>query len=234
MKRNAIKLGLVLGVATLMIVPALISSPVSSENSMKVIPVKSSVVGNSGVASTTQKMITVREAKELSQKCNDAAQSFKVLYSDSSSEEERDRAVEVIENAVDMMVELGIIPAEYTAYATSMLLWPFSPSHGIDVLTPVISVGQGFSWIPLYPGEAFLGIMLRPIFVMYPIMGYTASLSMNLLPPRIEYWDLVGPQLFMAWGFAGIYIDFGKIGLGVPNTNFMLGYSIATAGISLL
>jgi len=135
---------------------------------------------------------------------------------------------------VDMMVKLDLVPAEYTAYVASMLLWPFSPSHGVDVLTPIISVGQGFSWIPLYPGEAFLGIMLRPIFVMYPIMGYTASLSVNLVPPRIEYWDLVGPQLFMAWGFAGIYIDFGKIGLGVPNTNFMLGYSIATAGISLL
>jgi len=67
-----------------------------------------------------------------------------------------------------------------------------------------------------------------------PLVGYTGSLSVNLIPPRIEYWDLVGPQVFMAWGFTGLYINFGKIGLGVPNTNFMLGYSIATAGISLL
>ncbi len=234
MKANTVKLGLVLGVVALMIVPSLIASPVSSGNSPKVIPVKTSVVGHNGVASASQQMITVKEAKELSQKCNEAAQSFRVLFSNSSSDEEKDGAKEVIENAIDMMVQLNLVPAEYTAYAASILRWSLSPSHGVDVLTPVISVGQGFTWIPLYPGEAFLGIMLRPIFVMYPIMGYTASLHMNLIPPRIEYWDLVGPQLFMAWGFAGLYIDFGKIGLGVPNTNFMLGYSITTAGISLL
>ncbi len=234
MKANAIKLSLVLGVAALLIGPSLIAAPASSGNSPKVIPVNCSVVKPNGSPLAAQAMITVKEAKELSRECNDAAQAFKVLYTNSSSSSDKEKAKEIIENTVDMMVKLGILPAEYTSYVASMLLWPFSPSHGIDIFTPIVSVGQGISWIPLYPGEAFLGIMLRPIFVMYPLMGYTASLSVVLMPPRIQYWDLVGPQMFMAWGFAGIYIDFGKIGLGVPNTNFMLGYSIATAGISLL
>ena len=232
MKTNAFRLGLVLGIAALLVVPA-ISLPASSSSEQKVIPVTCSVVKQTGGAAVdVQASITVREAKELSQKINEAAQSFKVLYSDSSSDEEKSRAREIIENAVQMMVDLGILPAEYATPLVNKLLW--GPSHGFDVFTPIISVGQGCSWIPLYPGEAFLGIMLRPIFVLYPLIGYTGSLSANLIPPRIEYWDLVGPQVFMAWGFAGIYINFGKIGLGVPNTNFMLGYSIATAGISLL
>jgi len=232
MKTNAFRLGLVLGMAVLLVAPAL-SLPASSSSKEKVVPVSCSVVKQTGgVAVATQKTISIREAKELSQKINEAARSFKVVYSDSSSDEEKDRAREIIENAVQMMVDLGIVPAEYATALVNTLLC--GPSHGFDIFTPIISVGQGCSWIPLYPGEAFLGIMLRPIFVLYPLVGYTGSLSVNLLPPRIEYWDLVGPQVFMAWGFAGIYINFGKIGLGVPNTNFMLGYSIATAGISLL
>jgi len=232
MKTNAFRLGLVLGIAALLIAPA-ISLPASSNSEQKVVPITCSVVKQEGGAAVAiQATITVREAKELSREINEAAQSFKVLYSDSSSDEEKDKAREIIEGAVQMMVDLGIVPADYASNLVTALLW--GPSHGFDIFTPVISVGQGCSWIPLYPGEAFLGIMLRPIFVLYPVIGYTGSLSVNLVPPRIEYWDLVGPQVFMAWGFAGIYINFGKIGLGVPNTNFMLGYSIATAGISLL
>lgn len=232
MKTNAFRLGLVLGIAALLIAPA-ISLPASSNSEQKVVPITCSVVKQKGGAAVAiQATITVREAKELSREINEAAQSFKVLYSDSSSDEEKDKARETIEGAVQMMVDLGIVPADYASNLVTALLW--GPSHGFDIFTPVISVGQGCSWIPLYPGEAFLGIMLRPIFVLYPVVGYTGSLSVNLVPPRIEYWDLVGPQVFMAWGFAGIYINFGKIGLGVPNTNFMLGYSIATAGISLL
>ncbi len=233
MKANAVKFGLVLGVAALLVAPMLFA-PASSSDSPKVIPVNCSVVKQKGASLDMQQTITVREAKELTRKCNDAAQSFEVLCSNSSSDGEKDRAREIIENAVDMMIDLNILTAEYATYVANMLFWPCGPSHGFDIFAPVISVGQGCSWIPLYPGEAFLGIMLRPIFVLYPLVGYTASLGVNLLPPRIEYWDLVGPQVFMAWGFAGIYLNFGKIGLGVPNTNFMLGYSIATAGISLL
>ena len=232
MKMNAFRLGLALGIVVLVVAPAL-SIPVSSSSEQKVVPITCSVVKQNGGAASVQKAITVKDAKILSQKMNEAAQSFRVLYSN-SSDEEKDRAREIIENAVNMLVDLGIVPAEYATYLVNVLLWPCGTSHGFDIFTPIISVGQGCSWIPLYPGEAFLGMMLRPIFVLYPMVGYTGSLSANLIPPRIEYWDLVGPQVFMAWGFTGLYINFGKIGLGVPNTNFMLGYSIATAGISLL
>lgn len=213
-------------------------TPVSSSDRQEVF-VDCAIVKPTGKAVQEEQAISVKEAKKLSSECEEATEAFKVFYDNDSSDEEREWAKEIIDNTIKMMKELGVIPENYDMKAES-LLWPFGsifsyfgPSQGFDILTPVVSIGSGVSWIPLYPGEAFLGVMLRPIFTFY-LLGYTGSLSVNLLPPRIEYWDLVGPQAFMALGFTGIYINFGKIGLGVPNTQFMMGYCVITAGISLL
>jgi len=223
----------------LLFVMSSFSLPVESGGSDDIITVNVSTVQRFGQDGAVEKTITLREARDLSEACNDAADSFKVLYSEEGpsdeewvSEDEKDKAQEIIENAVVMMKELELLPEGQSEAA--LLQWLFGPSRGFDFLSPVVSCGKGFSWIPFYAGEAFLGVMLRPMFTMYPIMGYTGYLSANLIPPRIQYWDLVGPQVFTTWGFVGIYINFGKILLGVPNTSFMMGYSIFNAGISLL
>ena len=213
MMAKGMKFILAFGVVSLLLTPAILS--VSSNNIEETVSVNCAIVKPTGKAMQVQKAIPVKDAGELSNKCNEAAEAFKVFYDNSSSDKEREWAREVIENTISMMKELGILPEDYKLNVNSLLCWPFGwlfgPSHGFDFLTPVVSIGSGCTWIPLYPGEAFLGVMLRPMFAFY-ILGYTASLSVNLLPPRIEYWDLVGPQAFMIWGFTGIYIDFGKIG----------------------
>lgn len=245
MMAKGMKFVLAVGMASLLLMP--VFTPVSSNDEQEVF-VNCSVVKPTGKTMQAEKAISVKEAGRLSNKCDEAAEAFKVFYDNSSSDEDREWAREVIENTIKMMKELGVLPEDYEMKADSLLLdidsllhWPFNslfglfltPSRGFDILTPVVSIGGGVSWIPFYPGEAFLGVMLRPIFTFY-LLGYTASLSVKLLPPRIQYWDLVGPQAFMAWCFTGIYINFGKIGLGVPNTQFILGYCLVTAGISLL
>jgi len=228
---KAMKVSMAMGVVALLLMTSL-SLPAESGGSEKVITVSVSSVHRPGMGGAEEKTITVREAQNLHQACTSAASEFKVLYDEDATEEDRDQAEEIIENAVSMMKELDLLPEGQTE--ATVLRWIFGPSRGFDLMSPVVSCGKGFSWIPFYAGEAFLGVMLRPMFTVYPVMGYTGYLSVNLLPPRIQYWDLVGPQVFMSWGFVGIYINFGKILLGVPNTTFMLGYSVANAGISLL
>ncbi|KAA0003755.1 MAG: hypothetical protein FE048_00875 [Thermoplasmata archaeon] len=235
MTAKGMKFVFAFGVALFLLTPAIIS--VSSGDMEEKVSVNCTVVKPTGKTLEVEKAISVKDAGRLSNECNEAAEAFKVFYDNTSSDEEREWAKEVIENTIKMMKELGILPEDYAINVNSLLCWPFGwlfgPSHGFDFLTPIVSIGSGCSWIPLYPGEAFLGVMLRPIFTFY-LLGYTGSLSVNLLPPRIEYWDLVGPQAFVIWGFTGIYIDFGKIGLGIPNTQFIMGYCLLTAGISLL
>ena len=236
MKSKTIKLSVVIGVAALLVFPALaVVNPVqASSGGEREVTVNCSLVNGNTKAAATAKTISLSQAQKLSTEWERAAEAFETLYTadEDTEDAEQEEARRIIENVVNMMDELGILPD--TAITTKILRNLLMPSHTMDILGPVVSVGKGRTWIPLYPGEAFIGMMLRPIFVMYPFMGYTASLNAQLIPPRVNYWDLVGPQVFMTWGFTGIFINFAKIGVGVPNTNFMLGYSLATVGISLL
>ncbi len=236
MKSKTLKLSVAISVAALLVLPALAVNPVHASHSddEREITVNCSVVNDNTKTAMAEKTITVSEAKQLSNQWDRAAEAFETLYNadDDNDETEKEEARRIIENAIEMMKRLGLLSA--TGMTSKLLRHLLMPSHTVDILGPVVSVGKGRTWIPLYPGEAFIGMMLRPIFVMYPFMGYTASLNAQLLPPRLNYWDLVGPQVFMSWGFTGIFINFAKIGVGIPNTNFMLGYSAMTAGISLM
>lgn len=236
MKSKKLQLSVVIAVAALLVFPAIAVNPVqaSSSEGEREVTVNCAMVNENTKAASAQQTITLSEARKLSAEWERAADAFETLYEDDedTDEAEKEEARHIIENVIEMMKRLHILPE--TTVTKKLLRKLLMPSHTMSILGPVVSVGKGRTWIPLYPGEAFIGMMLRPIFVMYPFMGYTASLNANLLPPRINYWDLVGPQVFMTWGFTGIFINFAKIGVGVPNTNFMLGYSVATAGISLL
>ncbi|MFO8133195.1 MAG: hypothetical protein R6U10_04595 [Thermoplasmatota archaeon] len=236
MNSKTLQLSVVIAVAALLVVPAIAVNPVqaSSSNGEREVTVNCSLVNDNTKAASAEKTISMSEAQKLSSEWDRAKNAFETLYEedDETTDADREEARRIIENVIDMMQQMGILPD--TALMRKLLRNLLMPSHTMDILGPVVSVGKGRTWIPLYPGEAFIGMMLRPIFVMYPFMGYTASLNAQLIPPRLNYWDLVGPQVFMTWGFTGIFINFAKIGVGVPNTNFMLGYSAATAGISLL
>lgn len=175
-----------------------------------------------------EKSIKVGDAKELASQMQMAEKAFKIAMNSDSNESEKRWAINLIENLVSRLKALGIIPAGFVFKLPNFL----SPKFALMV--PVLSVGTGFSYIPFYPGEAFIGFMLRPIFLQYFLFGYTASLNVKLVPPRIEYWDMVGTHTAIILGFVGIYIDFGQIGYGVPNIQFLLGESLFTTGIDWL
>ena len=121
--------------------------------------------------------------------------------------------------------------------------WPELPNIDVEQLIkllipamiffiPTVSIGYGASRIPFYGGEAFFGFMLRPIHLYY-LIGYTAYLRFWPIPPRIEYADRLGMHSVSIFGFAGIYIDFGDVGIDTPTgTVLAIGATLFALGLS--
>ncbi len=174
------------------------------------------------VVELSEKKVTEIEKEAI--KVEDA---IKVVTDPNSDEDEKSVAMEIIEAFIEKLQELGLIPPGFPVMKIITNL--MNPK--IDFLLPIVSFGRGFSWIPLYPGEAFIGFMFRPIIMQYFLFGYTGSINLNLLPPRLEYWDMVGTHTLIVCGFVGIYIDFGKIGYGIPKLQFLMGEALLAGGI---
>jgi len=85
----------------------------------------------------------------------------------------------------------------------------------------IISVGYGHAMIPFYTYETSLGILLRPIFIKY-WLGFSAILHLNLCPLRAVYGDRLGAHKLTTFGFKGIYINLGDIGLDRANGMVLL------------
>lgn len=174
--------------------------------------------------------VAEKEIEKIEEKTFEIQNAIKVITDPSSDDDEKSRAMEIIEAFINKLQELGLIPGTFPIAQILMKL--LSPK--LDVMLPIITFGRGISWIPFYPGEAFIGFMFRPIIMQYFLLGYTASLNINLLPPRLEYWDMVGTHTLFVWGFVGIYIDLGKIGYGIPNLQFLIGESLVAGGFDWL
>jgi hypothetical protein len=212
----------------LAVMVALVATPfIGAGSNKKEMPVGVITISPNGSAKKTVQIVE-SDAQRIASKYEKAQEAVKIIKS-SSNDEERNKAIQIIEDFLNELVKLGILPA---SFVTSFIPNFLNPKF--DLMPPLISFGSGFSFIPLYPGEAFLGFMFRPIIIQYFLLGYTASISFHLLPPRIEYWDMVGTQTMIICGFVGAYIDFGKIGYGIPNAQFIIGASLLTIGIDWL
>lgn len=82
----------------------------------------------------------------------------------------------------------------------------------------IASVGRGFCFVPFYDYETFLGVMLRPMWFLYPPLflggaGYSGNFNINALPPRIEFGDRMGPHVLRTTMFTGLYINVGELGI---------------------
>ncbi len=183
MKSQKLKLSLVVGVAALLVCLPLVNPAVeaSSSGGEREVTVNCSVVNDNTKAASAKKTISLSEAQKLSSEWERAADAFETLYNadDETDAADKEEAQRIIENVVNMMQRLDILPG--TTLTKKLLRKLLMPSHTMDFLGPVVSVGKGRTWIPMYPGEAFIGMMLRPIFVLYPMMGYTASLNAGAL-----------------------------------------------------
>jgi len=224
MRREA-KFVIAIALAATLLIPSLTTSVLAAPE--KEVKIKVASVTPMG-GKMQEKSIKLSDAKKLADDIKSAQEAFKIVMDPNSNQTERNWAMEIVEQIINELKKLGLIPAGFIFHLPQFL----SPKFAF--LVPVISVGSGFSYIPLYPGEAFIGFMLRPIFMQYFLFGYTASVNFHLIPPRLEYWDMVGTQTAMILGFVGIYIDFGKIGYGIPNMQFLLGESLFVTGIDWL
>jgi len=213
--------------AAVMILPAISTAADTGDTTDKGV-VKIYMIGH-GKLIKNEVEISVEEAREVMKKLDRAVHAYQP-YKDREdfqlTDKEKEEIGKIFNDAFEEMKKAGLIPDD--ANAREMGLFPH---FGIAVLSPILSCGVGKAWIPLYPGEAFMGFMFRPIFVNYFLRGYTGCMNFHMIPPRIEYWDWVGTQSFMILGFAGMYIDFSQIGFGIPPMQYIMGESLLIAGI---
>lgn len=219
------KLGIMV-VVVMLVLPMVYTSKATYEG--KKIPVNVSTIHPMGSKEMTV-MISEKDLKRIEKKYVEAGAALELLAS-VTDEEEREEVIKPIKELLYELKDLHLIPSFINI---NHFIWALLAPK-FDIVLPIISFGRGFSWIPLYPGEAFIGFMFRPIFVQYFLLGYTASLNIKLLPPRLEYWDMVGTHTLVILGFVGIYIDFGKIGYGIPKMQLLLGESLMAGGFDWL
>lgn len=81
----------------------------------------------------------------------------------------------------------------------------FDPLSGILRPSPIFSVGIGFTWVPLYGYESFVGVMLRPMFTRH-ISGF--SRIGGLISNHFK----IGRFSIFIVRFSGLFINFGDIG----------------------
>jgi len=225
-RRRAVFVALVF--ITLSLAPLFTNGNAEEEQTRKV---TCYIIGN-GKQITKENEISIREAEKILEKVKATMEAFKLLKGREEAyftEEEREEIEAMLNDLFTTLHNAGIIPDEITPFTIGLL-----PNAGISFLHPILSCGTGCSYIPFYLGEAFLGVMLRPIFLQYFFIGYTGCFNIKLAPPRIEYWDWVGTQTVMVFGFIGLYIDFGSIGIGIPPVQILLGESLFTIGIDWL
>ena len=81
----------------------------------------------------------------------------------------------------------------------------FNPLGGFLRPRPIFSVGIGFTWIPFYGYESFMGSMFRPILSRY-ILGFT------YIGGILDKHFMIGSYTTIKLCFSGLFINFGDIG----------------------
>jgi len=129
-------------------------------------------------------------------------------------EEEKITLKDKINNVVDslntIIASKGFDPIESSFIFKEM----FETEMGRSTIA---SVGRGWTFIPFYDYETFIGVMLRPMWLFYPPLifgggGYSGNFNVNVFPPRIEYGDRLGCHILRTTVFTGLYINIGELG----------------------
>ena len=74
---------------------------------------------------------------------------------------------------------------------------------------PLFSLGIGYTWIPHYEYETFLGKMLRPVYLRH-LIGFSATFP--IFKFGFVYWYF-GLQRVWTFLFRGLNINFGDLGI---------------------
>ena len=132
-------------------------------------------------------------------------------------EQEKTTLKEKISNVVDTLNSLIVADGHDPIEESFIFKEMFETEIGRSTIA---SVGRGFTFIPFYDYETFLGVMLRPMWIFYPPLvlgggGYTGNFNVNVFPPRIEYGDRLGCHIVRTTVFTGLYINIGELGIDV-------------------
>jgi len=132
-------------------------------------------------------------------------------------EDEKTTLKEKITNVVDTLNSLITTEGHEPIQESFIFKEMFETELGRSTIA---SVGRGFTFIPFYDYETFLGVMLRPMWLFYPPLilgggGYTGNFNVNVFPPRIEYGDRLGCHIVRTTVFTGLYINIGELGIDV-------------------
>lgn len=106
-----------------------------------------------------------------------------------------------------------------------------TPWTKVSCLAHVLSYGHGTAHVPLHrerpfgmTRETFLGLMLRPVWWQYNSLSMTVVRKGNLLPPRIDWWDMWGRQHGVMLGFLGLHFSVTRPVL--PDTHLFVGRTL--------
>ena len=126
-------------------------------------------------------MITNEEWEEIGNKINDLIETIKSRDENFPNIDTQQLVTNVIEAFLDPLSGFFFRPA------------------------PLLSIGIGVTWIPLYGYESFAGLILRPIFTRY-VLGF--SRVGGLIKSHYK----IGSFSVFTVSFAGLFINFGDIG----------------------
>jgi hypothetical protein len=92
---------------------------------------------------------------------------------------------------------------------------------------PLLSIGIGFTWIPFYDYETFLGRMIRPVFIRH-LIGFSATARLNPFRLGFPYWYF-GYQRVRTFLFRGLLINFADLGINrIFGPQLLIGYGVFT------
>lgn len=95
------------------------------------------------------------------------------------------------------------------------------------VRQPLLSIGIGFTLIPFYDYETFLGKMLRPVFMRH-FIGFSITARLNPFVLGFPYWYF-GYQRVRTFFFNGLHINCGDLGYNrIIGPQLLLGYGVFT------
>ena len=113
------------------------------------------------------------------------------------------------ENMSDLIDSIKSIIEDFPSVETEILISNvieafFMPPGGYLRPKPFFSAGIGFTWIPFYGYETFLGLMLRPMLTRYRFgFSHVGGLT------RTDF--TIGQHLMINICFCGLFINLGDI-----------------------
>jgi hypothetical protein len=114
-----------------------------------------------------------------------------------------------------------------------------TPWTKISVFSHIFSYGHGVACIPFQKSlpfgitrQTYVGMLLRPIWWKYNSFSYTLVRNEHLIPPRIDFWDMIGRQSGFMIGFIGIHISI--IRPLMPDTHIFIGRTLILVNKDLI